>query len=244
MKKIGEWTCYNETEYELLKELDFANFSRKGYVYVLEYGNKIKIGTTKEPFKRLKSLKSMAENYLDTFTGRLLISKAHYNRFENEKVLHNMFSDSKIGNGELFSASFNEAIKKVVESKIEYVLEDTESTASIDDIIRKFLGDRDYLPKSNGRPRFICFSEKFEFIMFSAGIFSDDKNKEIYSEIENYINQFFDYDNYRDLYERELGHSEFNIIDACERFQDLRKLADDYLDRIEEVIQREQAGGV
>lgn len=234
MKKFDNWTLYEKTEYTLLKELDFNGCSKKGYVYILEYGDKLKIGTTKEPWQRLKSLKFMGNNYSNVCTGAILVSKAHYNRFENEKILHGIFSDSRYGDGELFSENFDKAIEKILKIDLEFVLDNKRPKRSTKDIIRLLRGDRNNLPHSkDNKPMFICFSDRVEFIMFSIGIFSKDEKEKLFSEIENYINQFCDYQSYKNGYERETERSESNIIDVCEYFPELGRLADDYLDRVE-----------
>lgn len=238
MKKFDNWTLYDSTECELLKELDFTDYSKKGYVYILEYGDKLKIGTTKEPSKRLKSLKFTGKNYSDVLTGAILISKEHYNRFENEKILHKAFSDSRYGNGELFSISLNEAIEKVLEIELEFVLENTKAKVPAEYIIKAFHGDRNNLPKSMRKTQFLCWSDEFEYKMFSKGIFFEEEKRKLFSEIENYIEHFFDYQSYKKGYEQEMEISKSNIIDVCEYFPDLGRLADEFLDRLEKLLNK------
>ena len=56
MRKNKEWTLYEKEEQKMLNELDIQGYSKKGYIYILEYGNMLKIGVTSKPYSRLKSL--------------------------------------------------------------------------------------------------------------------------------------------------------------------------------------------
>ena len=124
MKEYNEWKIFEKSEYDLLKEFDFSGFSKDGYVYILEYGEYVKIGTTKEPYKRIKSLSALCRDYANAKTGRVAISPLHTNRNENEKTLQEFFVDKRIENGELFSVSIESVLKSAEENPLNYVLEE------------------------------------------------------------------------------------------------------------------------
>lgn len=83
-----------------------------GYVYALEYGNHIKIGSTLNPKTRLKSLESTARLYSDKSAGLVMISPPHKNYAKNEKILHAFFKDKQVNNSELFEVTFDEIKSK------------------------------------------------------------------------------------------------------------------------------------
>lgn len=235
MEAFNNWNLYHKDEYNILKKLDFQNHSSKGYVYVLECGDKLKIGTTKEPYKRLKALKNIGENYSNFTTGSILVSKAHYNRVENEKLLHELFSRYRYSNGEMFIFPMEKAVKKILKTELTFEETDKRPNYSADDIIRYFRGDECHLPNEREkiRPIFVCWSEEFEHRMLGISIeFQIDKN-EIMNKVEKYMYDFCDFQLYKDIYEEKIGVNNSLLIDVCEYFPRLRIMADDILDKLE-----------
>lgn len=236
MEEFKDWTLYNKDEYLSLSDLDFKNYSKKGYVYILECGDKIKIGTTKEPAKRIASIKSMGENYANFSTGLVLVSKAHYNRVENEKLLHTIFSDNRIGKGEMFSLTLNEAIEKILKTDMNFVIKNDEQTVQPEDIVRAFHGDIYHLPKSNGKKTnlysiapFICFSEKFDYVASELFINYGIKKEEIVKELYNFLSKKIDIKYFENVY-KENFNEEADLLELCECFKEIRNEADEYLD--------------
>ncbi len=82
----------------LIKEFEFM-----GVVYFLEYGDALKIGSTKLPYTRFSQLLQNAKNYANKSVGRFLITMPHTNYLENERKIHRYFHYSRSGNFELFS---------------------------------------------------------------------------------------------------------------------------------------------
>jgi hypothetical protein len=82
--------------------------SYHGYLYVVEYGNAIKIGRTKKLVQRVKQLKTGANCYSDKKIGRIAYSIAHTNYLKNEHEIHKCFQNKRIGNGELFDITLEE----------------------------------------------------------------------------------------------------------------------------------------
>lgn len=79
-----------------------------GYIYVLEFGDGIKIGSTAKPAQRLKALASMATNYADAKVGRALVSPPHTNFRENERKCRAAFAAARIASGELFRMTLDD----------------------------------------------------------------------------------------------------------------------------------------
>lgn len=88
--------------------------SYMGFFYILEYGEKVvKIGSTKKPYTRLKTLLRSAEIYGNVHIGRFAISAEHTNYRENEFMLHRFFKDSRRAGCELFDRSFSEILESL-----------------------------------------------------------------------------------------------------------------------------------
>lgn len=103
---------YNQSNIHTLKGIDLlAQDTYMGVVYALKYGNMIKIGSSKHPYKRFISLKSQAEKYGNVKVGDIAISGLHTNFRENEKVTHHKFQKFRREGTELFNIDFETAKK-------------------------------------------------------------------------------------------------------------------------------------
>lgn len=105
----GEARVFNSVE-----EIDNAGYKPTefiGYVYAIEFGDKVKIGCSANLHKRMVSLQNLAKNYCDCEAGRILVSPAHTNYAENEIILHEIFQDARFFNGELFNATIEEVLE-------------------------------------------------------------------------------------------------------------------------------------
>lgn len=107
---MNELQVFESDEFERIKDLK-ANDAWHGFVYFFEYGNYIKIGSTKNPYERIASLKNQAR-YHDFSTGRVAITVSHINYVENEKKLHEAFKKFRKNHLELFFLDFDKAIKE------------------------------------------------------------------------------------------------------------------------------------
>lgn len=83
-----------------------------GIVYVVEHGDKIKIGQSRKFKKRLAALRK-AENYGGAEIGTYRTTEACTNYKEIEKYLHTYFKDRRVGRTELFDMSLKEFLEKV-----------------------------------------------------------------------------------------------------------------------------------
>lgn len=239
MKKFNNWTLYQKDEYILLKSLDIQCYSDKRYVYVLECSDKLKIGTTKEPYRRLRELKNIGENYSNYTTGSMLVSKVHYNCFDNEKLLHELFAKDRYGTGEMFFLTMEQAMARILKTKLVFEETDNRKHYSVEDISKIFAGDRHHLPKSREEKNKIQFvlhwSDKFKYeISWLAYIFHMS-NDEIINKVEKYINGFCVFESYKEVFEKETGIVNGTLIEICEYFPDIGRLADECLDWLRKI---------
>ena len=84
-----------------------------GYIYVLEYGNYVKIGCTTKPYERLIALKNQAEKYGNVQLGRIAISQEHTNYKDNERKLHKQYQEYRVNNTELFDVSIEIVVSDI-----------------------------------------------------------------------------------------------------------------------------------
>lgn len=107
------------------RKQDFPVFDRLGYVYVVEYGRRIKIGYSSDVWTRLHTLESQARNYGDKRFGRIAICSPieHYRTLEHH--LHLKFFNRRVSQyNELFRCSFEKAADALQSEQAEpYLLE-------------------------------------------------------------------------------------------------------------------------
>lgn len=84
-----------------------------GYVYVIEYGEGVKIGHSTNLQARYKQITSNAKNYADVAVGRIAFAIAHTNHKENESILHKHFAEKRHGKSELFTLTLEEFLENV-----------------------------------------------------------------------------------------------------------------------------------
>ena len=108
------------SEFELKQLENEMKDSYLGVVYILEYGENVKIGCTNQPFTRYRTLKHNAEDYGNVKIGKILLSEAHTNYRRNESILHKIFQGYRILNTELFNVSFDDAMEKLNDVGLEF----------------------------------------------------------------------------------------------------------------------------
>lgn len=106
-----------------LKEIERNRDGETGFVYLLQYGNGIKIGCTKRPYSRIMNWINMANNYSDVGAGDIYISIPHYKYSKSEKAIHKFFKEKRIPKTELFKISMEEAVEYGSQN-IEYGIKD------------------------------------------------------------------------------------------------------------------------
>lgn len=103
-KSVAVYTTSNT---DALNGIDFlTQDTYMGVVYALKYGNMVKIGSSKHPYKRFIALKSQAEKYGNIKVGDIAISGLHTNFRENEKIAHHKFQKFRKEGTELFNIDF------------------------------------------------------------------------------------------------------------------------------------------
>ena len=95
MNDLAIWKEYNDVNWIE----DNKHAAHLGYVYLIEYGQHVKIGSTKRPARRMKQLNSIAVNYAGLTIGKIVISRPHTNFTENESQLHRLYGDKRVGLG-------------------------------------------------------------------------------------------------------------------------------------------------
>lgn len=163
---------FDRTQLEALRVLDAQDKDTyKGYVYVCEYGNFVKIGSTSQPYTRFLALIRQGENYGDVTLGRFGVTKAHTNYRENEKELHDLFAIRRQDGTELFNVTFDNVIAEMgnLELKDETML----LTQKSDMILT---GMKDFVIGRTDTP---TFSNKPQSIIAVSNVrgFTDNENK-------------------------------------------------------------------
>ena len=109
-----------------LKAIENNTPNHFGYVYFIEYGDLIKIGYSKAPYKRLITLKRQGEGYSDKKIGRIALTPMCTNYVKIEMELHELFKDKRKDNTELFEISFYDAVTQTMGFNLSYLDESKE----------------------------------------------------------------------------------------------------------------------
>lgn len=109
---MKNFQIFDSYELEKIKAIEKnIKSSYVGFIYILEYGKNIKIGHSKKPSTRIKSLKNQAR-YNDCKLEKIAISKPHTNYINNERLLHEYFKQYRISETELFSMTLQQALSE------------------------------------------------------------------------------------------------------------------------------------
>lgn len=129
---MNELQIFNNPDFGQVRTISMnENNEYLGYVYILECGGVLKIGSTKNPFKRLQQLVHIMQNYADKKIGRFALTKPHTNYYENELILHKRFNEFRIKRTELFNAEFNDVVSFAIDNLS--MFDDSEKLKKIDD---------------------------------------------------------------------------------------------------------------
>lgn len=116
------WRIFAQKDLQELHNFEKENTNDYlGVFYVLEYGDTIKIGSSKKPYTRLMSLRRNAEKYGNITLGRMAISKLHTNYFSNEKVIHKKLDSLRKNGTELFFVGFEETLKAIEDMHLPFL---------------------------------------------------------------------------------------------------------------------------
>lgn len=118
---MNELQIFNNSEFKEMRTTDKnLKDTYLGVVYALEYGDKLKIGCSKQPYTRVMALRRNAEKYGNAILGRICISIPHTNYKEIESFLHKRFSNFRVEGTELFDVTFNDFVKIFKNEKIDF----------------------------------------------------------------------------------------------------------------------------
>lgn len=131
MNKLKIWN--NFTELKECGKFEIKEFF--GYVYFVEYGKFLKIGSTRNPIERLRTLSSNARLYHDVVLGKIYITPMHTNFEKNEIILHNFFRDERKDNSELFDITIDEAVKSIYNIPLLFSLQMPETAKKAENFI-------------------------------------------------------------------------------------------------------------
>lgn len=107
------------------KKSDFPKLEYFGYVYVVEYGRKVKIGYSQDIWTRLHTLEALERNYGRNSFGRIAFTSMVENFCTLEKHLHLKFFNKRTQQyNELFTCSFEKAVDALyTEQEDPYLIE-------------------------------------------------------------------------------------------------------------------------
>lgn len=177
MKELKIWNNFTELKESGIFEIE----EYFGYVYFVEYGKYLKIGCTKNPLERLRTLSSNAKLYHDVVLGRIYITPMHTNYPENERILHRHFALRRKDNSELFSISIEEAIGSIAEIPLSFLDESAEKEERHKKIIEGIIK---YISQSKCKENMLVKTSDFGCIL---AIILDLLSEivELYEEINN-----------------------------------------------------------
>ena len=110
---MNELKLFEQIDIPAIREYEKSKKKYDGYVYAVEVGEKVKIGSTTAPAQRIRSLSTMFSNYAMEKIGRIAISRPHMNFRQNEIILHSVFESNRIKSGEMFSIKFEDAVSEM-----------------------------------------------------------------------------------------------------------------------------------
>lgn len=111
---MNDLQIFNNEKFGEIKKIEKKNKDKyTGFFYVLEYGDFVKIGSTKNPYQRLMALRRNAVNYGNFEIGRFAISIPHTNYVENERKLHEHFKNVRKQGSELFDCALEAVVNSI-----------------------------------------------------------------------------------------------------------------------------------
>lgn len=117
---MQELQIFKNEEFGEVRTVEKDRKEFMGFFYVIECGNSIKIGSTKNPYQRLSQIKRQLSKYAEIKTGRIALSKQHTNYRDNEVTIHKLLSVYRKEGTELFNISFETAVSAIKNSDIKY----------------------------------------------------------------------------------------------------------------------------
>lgn len=90
-----------------------------GYFYVLECTDVLKIGSTRNPYVRLSQLRRTLQNYGNHQLIKMYVSSPCTNYKDNEVLLQDRFSKSRLKGTELFKTDIHQVLRVARQLKLE-----------------------------------------------------------------------------------------------------------------------------
>lgn len=109
-----------------------------GYVYIVSFGDKIKIGRSENLTSRMKNLELLGRYGDKTLGSKVFVINIHEDYGETELALHDLFKECRVDGTELFGIDFDFAVSEVIKSMNE------------NKIIINFPNDIDFLERIKG----------------------------------------------------------------------------------------------
>lgn len=118
---MADLQIFKNPEFGAIRIIEKNTPEYMGYFYLMEYGDCLKIGSTKNPYQRVKQLVRQATKYGNSIIiGKVVLSAPHTNYRNNERILHEIFQLERRVGTELFNISLENALQVLEDSPITY----------------------------------------------------------------------------------------------------------------------------
>lgn len=129
-----DWMKYNGKNFKFINE--------SGVVYVIDFGDYIKIGSTKNLNKRYKQIYANANYYHDTEIVDCYYTVHHERYKDTEQFLHKLFYDKRKPNTELFNMSIKYFLFKTKDININTEKIDRSRCNNFIESLKEFIGSK------------------------------------------------------------------------------------------------------
>lgn len=103
-----------------------------------------------------------------------------------------------------------------------------------------FVGSRNGLPKGKTRfPMYTCWEEEFEDRLFILSLKSRNQKSTLKEEVLCCIENAEKFDDFKAIYKKDMNCKDSDIMGMIEYFPELARMADAYLDKLEEVTEKQ-----
>lgn len=173
------WNKYDGSNFEFIDEC--------GIVYAIEFGDNIKIGSTKNLNKRYKQLCSNANYYNDIKIGNCYYTIHHEKYRDTEQLLHKLFSNKRKPNTELFNMTTSYLLFMTKDINIDTEKIDHSKTIKFLDGVKEFIGIKDESINDNLTDDLFrktycsfCTNDEFAEIMELISMMNNHCNDKLY----------------------------------------------------------------
>lgn len=117
---MNEIQIFKNKDFSLLKPIEKDTPEYFGYVYILEYGDFLKIGKSKNIYQRISALSHQGAKYSDLVIGDVAILPKCTNYGDIEKEVHRLLHSYAKEDTELFKIGFRDAIAIIQNSNLNF----------------------------------------------------------------------------------------------------------------------------